>query len=115
WVLDYSKKRGFVTKSSLMLGLGEQEDELKQALQDLRKVDCNILTLGQYLQPSPKHAPIERWVTPEEFAFWKQYGLSIGFGVVESGPLVRSSYHAEEQSAHYGLGEGAHPESVISA
>jgi lipoyl synthase len=103
WVLEHSKKRGFVTKSSMMLGLGEQEEEIAQTLRDLRKVQCDILTLGQYLQPSSKYAPIDRWVTPEEFARWKEYALSIGFGVVESGPLVRSSYHAEEQSERYGL------------
>jgi lipoic acid synthetase len=101
WVLEYAKQKGFVTKSSLMLGLGEQEDEIRQALKDLRKVDCDILTLGQYLQPTPDHAPIDRWVTPEEFARWKEEGLAMGFGVVESGPLVRSSYHAEEQSEWY--------------
>lgn len=101
WVLEYSKQKGFVTKSSLMLGLGEQEDEIRQALLDLRKINCDILTLGQYLQPTPDHAPIDRWVTPQEFARWKSEGLSMGFGVVESAPLVRSSYHAEEQSSYY--------------
>lgn len=104
WVLEHAKKRGFVTKSSLMLGLGETAPELEQALRDLRTVNCDILTLGQYLQPTPTHAPIDRWVTPEEFAQWKTFGLELGFGVVESGPLVRSSYHAEEQSDLYNLG-----------
>lgn len=104
WVLEHAKKRGFVTKSSLMLGLGETAPELEQALRDLRTVNCDILTLGQYLQPTPTHAPIDRWVTPEEFAQWKSFGLELGFGVVESGPLVRSSYHAEEQSDLYNLG-----------
>lgn len=103
WVLDHAKKRGFVTKSGIMLGIGEREEEIRQLLQDLRKVDCNILTIGQYLQPSAKHTPIDRWVTPEEFQAWKDYGLSIGFGVIESGPLVRSSYHADEQAEKYGL------------
>lgn len=103
WVLEYSKKRGFVTKSSLMLGLGETKPEIEAALRALRSVDCDILTLGQYLQPTPQHAPIDRWVTPEEFAEWKAIGLNMGFGVVESGPLVRSSYHAEEQSDIYGI------------
>jgi len=107
WVLDYAKKKGFVTKSSLMLGLGEQEHELRLALKDLRTVGCDILTLGQYLQPTPEHAPIERWVTPEEFENWKKIGLAMGFGVVESGPLVRSSYHAEEQSEQYGVQQTA--------
>lgn len=103
WVLRHSKERGMVTKSGIMLGLGEQEGEIEQALRDLRANGCDILTIGQYLQPTPKHAAIERWVTPEEFEHWKTFGLSIGFGVVESGPLVRSSYHAEEQSDHYGV------------
>ncbi|MGF1453354.1 MAG: lipoyl synthase [Opitutales bacterium] len=103
WVLEHSKKRGFVTKSGIMLGIGEQQDEVKQLMADLRKVDCNILTIGQYLQPTKKHAPIDRWVTPDEFDFWKQYGLELGFDVVESGPLVRSSYHADKQSDLFGM------------
>ena len=106
-VLTYAKKRGFITKSSIMLGMGETKEEIAQTMRDLRAVDCDIATLGQYLQPTPEHAPIDRWVTPEEFAEWKEYGLSIGFGVVESGPLVRSSYHAEEQAAHFNLGSHA--------
>ena len=65
------------------------------------KVGVDILTIGQYLQPSKKHADIDRWVTPEEFARWKKYALEIGFGVCESGTMIRSSYHAEEQSAKY--------------
>lgn len=90
------------TKSSIMLGIGEEKDEILEAMDDLRKVDCNILTLGQYLQPTPKHLPIERYVHPDEFAALKQDGLKRGFRHVESGPLVRSSYHAHEQtdSAH---------------
>tara|TARA_B100001248_G_scaffold262395_1_gene258108 strand:- start:47931 stop:48806 length:876 start_codon:yes stop_codon:yes gene_type:complete len=103
WVLEHSKSRGFVTKSGLMLGIGEEKDEIAETLRDLRSVGCDILTLGQYLQPTPKHAPIDRWVTPEEFKEWEEFGLSIGFGVVESGPLVRSSYHADEQSDKYGI------------
>lgn len=86
------------TKSSIMLGVGEQWDEILQAMDDLRAVDCNILTLGQYLQPTPKHLPIERYVHPDEFAQLKQEGLKRGFRHVESGPLVRSSYHAHEQT-----------------
>lgn len=90
------------TKSSIMLGVGEEWDEILEAMDDLRKVDCNILTLGQYLQPTPKHLPIVRYVHPDEFAELKQEGLKRGFRHVESGPLVRSSYHAHEQtdSAH---------------
>lgn len=98
-LLKHAKQRGFVTKSGIMLGLGEKQDEIRKTLEALRSIDVNIITIGQYLQPSPKHYPIDRWVTPEEFEQWKKWGLSIGFDVVESGPLVRSSYHAEEQSA----------------
>lgn len=86
------------TKSSIMLGVGEERDEILQAMDDLRSVDCNILTLGQYLQPTPKHMPIERYVHPDEFAALKEEGKKRGFRHVESGPLVRSSYHAHEQT-----------------
>lgn len=100
-MLAHAAKRGFVAKSGLMLGLGEKKEEVQQAMQDLREIDVKILTLGQYLQPTNKHLPVERWVTPEEFEEYKVYGESIGFTKVESGPLVRSSYHADEQSAHF--------------
>ncbi len=86
-----------LTKSGIMLGLGETTDEVKAAMQDLRSWGVEILTIGQYLQPSRKHLPIARYVHPDEFAALKEYGLSIGFRWVESGPLVRSSYHAAEQ------------------
>jgi len=86
------------TKSSIMLGVGERLDEVLEAMDDLRAVDCNILTLGQYLQPTPKHMKIDRYVHPDEFAQLKQEGLKRGFRHVESGPLVRSSYHAHEQT-----------------
>ncbi len=98
WVLEHAKSRGFITKSGIMLGIGETEDEIKTVLKDMRDVGVDILTIGQYLQPSPKHEPVDRWVTPEEFKRWKGYALEIGYGVCESGPLIRSSYHAEEQS-----------------
>ena len=98
WVLKHAKDRGFITKSGIMLGIGEEEVEIKQTLQDMVDVGVDILTIGQYLQPTKKHSPIDRWVTPEEFQRWKKYALEIGFGVCESGPLVRSSYHADEQS-----------------
>ncbi len=101
FVLRHAKSRGFTTKTGLMLGVGEAKDEIAQTLRDLCDDGVNILTIGQYLQPTPRHLAIDRWVTPEEFAEWKHFGLSIGFGVVESGPLVRSSYHADEQSARY--------------
>jgi lipoic acid synthetase len=85
---------GCLTKAGLMLGLGEAPDEITSVFMDLRTVDCDILTLGQYLRPSAEHLPIERYVTPEEFAELKEEALAVGFRHVESGPLVRSSYHA---------------------
>ncbi len=107
-LLRHAKGRGFVTKSGIMLGLGEEKDEIAQALRDLRVAGVDILTIGQYLQPSPQHAPIARWAPPEEFAHWRDFGVKeLGFGVVESGPLVRSSYHADEQSARYGSEKAA--------
>ena len=86
-----------LAKSGIMLGLGETIDEVKAVMRDQRSWGVDILTLGQYLQPSKKHLPIERYYTPAEFADLKEYGLGIGFKWVESGPLVRSSYHAAEQ------------------
>jgi lipoic acid synthetase len=86
-----------LTKSGIMLGLGETLDEVRAVMRDLREWGVEILTLGQYLQPSKQHLPIERYVTPDEFAKLKRYGLKIGFRWVEAGPLVRSSYHAEQQ------------------
>ncbi|EJW15028.1 lipoyl synthase [Paenibacillus alvei] len=90
------------TKSSIMLGVGEEWDEILQTMDDLRAVDCNIMTIGQYLQPTKKHLYVEKYYTPEQFAELKNEGLKRGFSHVESGPLVRSSYHAHEQvqSAH---------------
>ena len=87
---------GIATKSGLMLGLGEETQELRRTLQDLRAADCRILTLGQYLQPSPEHLPVARYVTPEEFENWRTSALEMGFAEVASGPFVRSSYHAGE-------------------
>lgn len=101
WVLEHAKSRGFITKSGIMLGIGETDDEIKQVLKDMAAVGVDILTIGQYLQPTKEHQPIDRWVTPEEFLRWKDYALEVGFGVCESGPLVRSSYHADEQSQRY--------------
>lgn len=100
-LLKRAKNRGFVTKSGIMLGIGEYKCEIEETLRALRKIDVDIITIGQYLQPSPQHAKISRWVTPEEFKKWEQFALSIGFGFVESGPLVRSSYHAEKHSGGY--------------
>lgn len=85
------------TKSSIMIGLGETQDEILQTMDDLREVDCNILTIGQYLQPTKKHLTIQKYYTPDEFARLKEEGMNRGFSHVESGPLVRSSYHAREQ------------------
>jgi lipoic acid synthetase len=97
-MLAYAKRvRPHVpTKSGLMLGLGETLDEVRQVMRDLREHGVDILTLGQYLRPSPKHLPVLRYVSPEEFASLKREGLAMGFGHVEAGPLVRSSYHAHE-------------------
>ncbi|MEK6588119.1 MAG: lipoyl synthase [Chloroflexota bacterium] len=86
-----------LTKSGIMVGLGETIDELKETMRDQRSWGVDILTIGQYLQPTAKHLPIERYYHPDEFAELKEYGLGIGFRWVESGPLVRSSYHAEQQ------------------
>jgi lipoic acid synthetase len=83
------------TKSGLILGMGEREPEIEQALRDLRAAGVGLLTLGQYLRPSPDHLPLDRWVTPDEFADWARRARALGFRQVASGPLVRSSYHAE--------------------
>jgi lipoic acid synthetase len=85
------------TKSSLMVGLGETRDELTEAFEALRAVDCDVLTIGQYLRPSLQHLPLERYYHPDEFAEMKGAALALGFKHVESGPLVRSSYHARDQ------------------
>lgn len=95
-VLLRLKKGGMRTKSGVMLGLGESDQEVLETMDDLRSVNVDILTLGQYLQPTPKHLPVEEFVTPEKFAEFKEIGLQKGFRYVESGPLVRSSYHAEK-------------------
>ncbi|MDA0770358.1 MAG: lipoyl synthase [SAR202 cluster bacterium Casp-Chloro-G4] len=88
---------GSVTKSGMMVGLGETWDEILETMRDLRSVDCDLLTIGQYLRPSPKHAPLARWYTPDEFKELQDEGHAMGFSNVASGPLVRSSYHADEQ------------------
>jgi lipoic acid synthetase len=95
---EYAGQDGTVhTKSSIMVGLGETREELSQAFRDLRAVDCDVLTVGQYLRPSEKHLPLERYYTPAEFVEMKSEALALGFRHVESGPLVRSSYHARDQ------------------
>ncbi|WP_280520879.1 lipoyl synthase [Xylanibacillus composti] len=100
-LLEKSKayKPNIPTKSSIMVGVGENWEELLQTMDDLRAVDCNIMTIGQYLQPTRKHLRIEKYYTPDEFAKLKEEGMKRGFSHVESGPLVRSSYHAREQKA----------------
>jgi lipoic acid synthetase len=96
--LDVAGRPGTVhTKSSIMVGLGETREELRQAFRDLRAVDGDILTLGQYLRPTVAHLPVERYVHPDEFAEMKAEAIGLGFKHVESGPLVRSSYHARDQ------------------
>jgi lipoyl synthase len=100
-VLTHAKSRGFTTKTGIMLGLGERPDEIEKTIRDIASDRTDILTIGQYLQPTPQHWKIDRWVHPDEFAQWKAFGLSVGIGVVESGAMVRSSYHADEQSQKY--------------
>ncbi|MDZ4751590.1 MAG: lipoyl synthase [Flavobacteriales bacterium] len=90
------KQGSMRTKSGVMLGLGESEEETIETMQDIRSVGVDILTLGQYLQPTPAHLPVVEFITPEKFDHFKQVGLEMGFRYVESGPLVRSSYHAEK-------------------
>jgi lipoyl synthase len=96
-VLDRAKRRGSTTKTGLMLGIGEKTEEVIEVMKDVRKTSCDILTLGQYLQPTYEHLPVDRYAHPDEFKMLKDLGLSIGFRHVESGPLVRSSYHADQQ------------------
>ena len=94
--LRYLNEGGIKTKSGVMLGLGETEEEILETMHDLRAVGVSILTLGQYLQPSKKHLPVVEFITPQQFDKYKEIGLSLGFQHVESSPLVRSSYHAEK-------------------
>lgn len=96
-VLKYLKDKGLPrTKSGIMLGLGEQHEEVLETMADLRKAQVDIITLGQYLQPTTKHLPVQEFVEPEQFDWYKEQALAMGFRYVESGPLVRSSYHAEK-------------------
>jgi lipoic acid synthetase len=98
-VLETAKRLrpGQITKSNLILGMGERPDEVPRALEDIAGAGAEIVTIGQYLQPTPYHLPVDRWVTPDEFAEWKRLGESGGIAHVEAGPLVRSSYHAGKQ------------------
>jgi len=99
---DSQPDGGMLTKSGIMVGVGETFGEVIEALSDLREVGCDIVTIGQYLRPSPNHIPIERYYEPAEFEELKRIGFEMGFKHVESAPLVRSSYHAERQAEHCG-------------
>jgi lipoic acid synthetase len=94
-VIRRLKDAGMRTKSGIMLGLGETKEELLEAMHALQQNGCDVLTLGQYLQPTPKHLPVVRFVHPDEFAYFREEGYKMGFDYVESGPLVRSSYHSD--------------------
>ncbi|MBI5647601.1 MAG: lipoyl synthase [Ignavibacteriae bacterium] len=96
-VLRRAHARGITAKTGFMLGLGETRDEVRSLLAAVRDAGVDIVTIGQYLQPSKEHLPVDRYVPPDEFAAWREEGLTLGFSHVESGPLVRSSYHAAEQ------------------
>lgn len=94
-VLRYAKEKGFITKSGMMVGFGETEEMVLNLMRRLREVDCDMLTIGQYLQPSRKHAEVKEYVHPDQFERYKKLGIEMGFRSVSSGPFVRSSYHAE--------------------
>lgn len=107
---------GMLTKSAIILGMGENEGEIYQTMRDLREAAVDILTLGQYLRPSAHHIPLDRWVTPDEFARWKEIGEGeLGFQHVESGPLVRSSYHAKEQARQIEAGGPGRITEIVEA
>ena len=96
-VLARAKGKGFTTKTGVMVGIGERTEEVLEVMKDLRAIDCDIFTIGQYLQPTKDHLPVDRFVHPDEFRNFREEGLKMGFRHVESGPLVRSSYHAASQ------------------
>jgi lipoyl synthase len=110
WLLARAKEVAdypVLTKSGIIVGLGETNEEVVETMSDLRDRDVDVVTIGQYLQPSPKHARIDRWVHPDEFRWFREQGESMGFGSVFSGPLVRSSYRADEQRRAAATGRGA--------
>ncbi len=97
-LIHWFKNKGLKTKSGIMVGIGEKKDEVISLMKDLVNNGCDILTIGQYLQPTKNHLPVDRFVTPKEFSFYKEEGLKMGFKIVESSPLVRSSYHADQHA-----------------
>ena len=97
-LIKWFKSNGLKTKSGIMVGIGEKPEEVLELMKDLVGAGCDILTIGQYLQPTKEHLPVDRFVTPDEFKMYKEEGLKIGFKIVESSPLVRSSYHADEHA-----------------
>lgn len=97
-LIHWFKNKGLKTKSGIMVGIGEKKEEVISLMKDLVNHGCDILTIGQYLQPTKNHLPVDRFVTPEEFSFYKEEGLKMGFKIVESSPLVRSSYHADQHA-----------------
>lgn len=97
-VISWFKEKGLRTKSGIMVGIGERTEEVLELMRDLKEAGCDIMTIGQYLQPTKNHLPVDRWVTLEEFEMYKEEGKRLGFNAVESGPLVRSSYHADKHA-----------------
>jgi lipoic acid synthetase len=114
-VLARAKTAGLVTKSSLMVGIGEHDHEVEQTLTDLCGVGVDIVTIGQYLRPTTHHLPVARWVTPEQFTRYKDIGEAIGISHVESSPLTRSSYHAADAASAAGVAAAEGASVVASA
>jgi len=114
-VLNMLKKGGMRTKTGIMLGIGEEKEEVVETMKHLVDVGCDVLTLGQYLQPTKKHLPVQRFVHPDEFKELREIGYELGFDYVESGPLVRSSYHSEKHViAGYGKNKWLEEKALIA-